>query len=247
MTLEERLEELELDNRRLHAIQDIQNVVSKMCYFQESGLFEDRYHLLASKTPGVSVEIGARGVFEGYEHCYQTMVTHEENFVNAHADGIKKMFPDREIPTKHTGMIETTVLGTPVIEVAGDCQTARGSWMGFMLMAKSRGEMPESGFVWWKYAVDFVKEDGQWKVWHLRIDPMITGPMNDFAVESLKMPEPVKPGTYNNQHAAKGVSNWPDPDGPVTEMYYTYRPWTTAHNYPAPPEPYTTFDEVKDW
>ena len=80
--MEARLEALELDNKRLHAIQGITNVISKMAYFQECGDFEARYHCLASKTPGVSVEIGARGVFKGFEHCYYTMITHEENFVN---------------------------------------------------------------------------------------------------------------------------------------------------------------------
>ena len=246
LTMEQRLEALELDNRRLHAIQDVQNLMSKMCYLQESGLFEDRYHCLAQKTPGVTVEIGARGVFEGYEHCYHTMVTHEMNFVNAHAAGIKTAYPDREFPTPHTGMLESTVMGTPVIEVAGDCKSVRGQWMACMIMAKSRGGEPESAFIWWKYAADFVQEDGQWKVWHLRMDPMTMGDLS-FAVDSLRMPEPMKPGTYQNQHAAKGVDSWPDPDQPITKMYYTYRPWTTVENYPTPPEPYETFDDVKDW
>ena len=147
-TIEERLEALELDNRRLHTVQAVQNLMSKMCYLQESGLFEDRYHCLAQKTPGVSVEIGARGVFEGYEHCYDTMVTHEMNFVNAHHEGVQKAYPDREYPTAHTGMLESTVMGTPVIEVAGDGKTARGQWMALMIMAKSRGDKPESAFIW---------------------------------------------------------------------------------------------------
>lgn len=246
--LEARIAALEADNKRLHAVQGITNVISKMAYFQECGAFVDRYHCLASKTPGVSVEIGARGVFEGYEHCYYTMVTHEENFVKAHAEGIRKTYPDRKIETEHTGMLESSVIGTPVIEVAGDGETARGLWMAMMIMAKSRGEEPESGFVWWKIAADFVQEDGEWKVWHLRMDPMTTGPFGDFAVGSLNMPEPVQPGTpWKNQHVAGSDAVWPNPDKPVTKMYYTYRPWTTASNYPTPPEPYETFSEVKDW
>lgn len=244
----DRLDALELENKRLHAIQDVTNVISKMAYFQECGAFEDRYHMLASKTPGVSVEIGARGVFEGYEHCYYTMVVHEENFVKAHAEGVRKAYPDREFETEHTGMLESSVIGTPVIEVAEDGETVRGQWMAMMIMAKSRGEVPESGFVWWKIAADFVQEDGQWKVWHLRMDPMTTGPFGDFAALSIHMPEPMKPNTeWKNQHVAGSDATWPHPDKPVTEMYYTYRPWTTAANYPTPPEPYRTFSEVKDW
>lgn len=246
LSLEQRIAALEHDNFRLHAVQDVQNLISKMCYMQESGLFEERYHCLAQKTPGVTVEIGARGVFEGFEHCYDTMVIHEMNFVNAHHEGIQKAYPDREFPTPHSGMLESSLMGTPVIEVAGDGKTVRGQWMALMIMAKSRGEKPESAFVWWKYAADFVQEDGQWKVWHLRMDPMTMGDMS-FAVESEKFPEPLKPGTFAQGHVAKGVDTWPEPDKPITKMYYSYRPWTTVENYPTPPEPYDTFENVKDW
>lgn len=247
--LEARLVALELENKRLHAIQDVTNVISKMAYFQEAGMFQQRYECLARRDD-TTVEIGCRGVFVGYESCRATMITHEENFVKAHSEGVRKTYPERvrEMENDHSGMIESSVTGTPVIEVAADAKTARGQWMSMMLMAKSRGAEPESGFVWWKTAADFIFEDGRWWVWHLRMDPVITGQMFDFAANSVKMPEPVKPGSpWVNLHNAGASAEWPVPDMPVTEMYYTYRPWTTAKNYPTPPEPYETFDEVKNW
>ena len=60
-------------------------------------------------------------------------------------------------------------LCTPTIAVADDLQTARGVW--FSPGAESHPGMgkdgkPEAQWCWSKYAVDFIQEDGQWKLWH---------------------------------------------------------------------------------
>lgn len=244
--LEARIETVEKENRRLKSIQEVQNLVSKMCYMQEAHMWEERYYCLAQKTPGVTVEIGARGVFEGFEHCRETMITHEMNFVNQHAAAVRKAYPDKEFEKEYTGMLESQLVGTPVIVVAGDGETARGQWMSMMIGAKARDGKPMSSFVWWKIAADFVREDGEWKVWHLRMDPM--------AMDSLKFAETMgempyqKPGSeWVNNHAAAGAASWPAPDKTITNMYYSYRVDTTPQYYPAPPEPYKTFDEIENW
>jgi hypothetical protein len=69
---------------------------------------------------------------------------------------------------------------TPVIEVAGDGKTAKGIWYSIGLAV--RGSVDENGntsvgtgWMWEKYGVDFIKEDGGWKIWHL-INLMDQGP-----------------------------------------------------------------------
>lgn len=246
VAIEARLEALEKENKRLTAISEVQNLISRMCYMQEAHMWEQRWQCLAKKTPGTSVEIGARGVFEGYEHCYATMVTHETNFIKQHADGLKATYPDKEFEKDYTGMIESSLVGTPVIVVADDGLTARGQWMSLMMAAKSRGEKPMSSGIWWKIAADFVQEDGQWKVWHLRMDPMLMLDF-DFAEKMGEMPYQ-KPGSeFVNHHHAAGTKDWPMPDKPITQMYYSYRVDTTPQYYPAPPEPYKTFDDIENW
>jgi hypothetical protein len=56
------------------------------------------------------------------------------------------------------------MLATPVVVVAGDGQTAQAVWQSF-------GNVSGTNMLQWteeKYAMDFIKEDGKWKIWHLR-------------------------------------------------------------------------------
>jgi len=56
------------------------------------------------------------------------------------------------------------MLCTPVVVVAGDGQTAQAVWQSF-------GNVSGTNMLQWteeKYAMDFIKEDGKWKIWHLR-------------------------------------------------------------------------------
>lgn len=58
-------------------------------------------------------------------------------------------------------------LTTPVIEVAGDGLTGKGVWIK---MGSHDHLTPAGPSAFWHmgcYACDFVKEDGQWKIWHL--------------------------------------------------------------------------------
>jgi len=60
---------------------------------------------------------------------------------------------------------------TPVIEIAGDGKTAKGLWYSIGMAA--RGSVDKTGktsistsYMWEKYACDFIKENGKWKMWH---------------------------------------------------------------------------------
>jgi len=71
---------------------------------------------------------------------------------------------------------------TPVIEVAGDGKTAKGLW--YSIGQSVRGTVDASGktsvgtgWMWEKYGVDFIKENGKWKIWHL-INLMDQGPVD---------------------------------------------------------------------
>ena len=248
MNLEEKIERLLLLAEKNDAARQVQNLASKLCYYQEVGAWEKRWDLLADKTPGVTVEIAARGVFEGKKNAYETLVTHEKIFETSHAEAIRAEFPELEFETIHTGMLETSILGTPIIEVADDLKTAKGTWMAVMAMAKARkGEygQPHAGWVWWRYSIDFVKEDQVWKIWHLVANPVFIANYTEDWVETSKHLPPV-PKTYDEEwqssHEVKGVSQWPQPDRGTTPIYNPYRLDRTPRLYPDLPEPYETFE-----
>lgn len=70
----------------------------------------------------------------------------------------------QESGEQENGVLFMHTLTTPLIEVAEDGQTAQAMWYtpGF-------GCGPDGGLNWMheRYAVDFIKEDGEWKIWHL--------------------------------------------------------------------------------
>ena len=74
---------------------------------------------------------------------------------------------------------------TPIIEVAKDLKTARALWLspGLLNRRDDSGKLyARRG--WAKYAADFIKEDGEWKFWHLHVDPTFRTPFDKGWVES---------------------------------------------------------------
>jgi hypothetical protein len=66
------------------------------------------------------------------------------------------------------GTLKMHMLTTALIQVAGDGQTAKGIWYspGFLTEIGADGK-PKSAWDFQRYGVDFIKEDGKWKIWHM--------------------------------------------------------------------------------
>jgi hypothetical protein len=124
---------------------------------------------------------------------------------------------------------------TPVIEVADDLQTAKGVWIspGHETIPLGPGGTKKAFWIWIKYGFDFVKEDGQWKIWHMKVCCLFICPYEKSWVEMDPMPERRK----------LPADKAPDRDLPQPP------PWRYAVdapqvNIPAPPEPYQSFDDA---
>jgi hypothetical protein len=73
-----------------------------------------------------------------------------------YGEGVKKM--------DKTAALWYHMLATPVIVVSGDGQTAKAVWQSF-------GNVSGTNMAQWtqeKYSMDLIKENGIWKIWHLR-------------------------------------------------------------------------------
>lgn len=211
-TIEERLE-------RLEAIHEVQNLMGRYAAYHSAGREEERMNLFALSTPGVSAEIAPGGVYEGVE-------------------GLKRLFLGAYKARDRTGWLGEHDLTTRIIEVAGDLETAKGVWFcpGVRVQRRdvtaqpaTQGEL-EAGFVWGKYRVDFTKEDGKWKIWHLKWYRTFNAPHGKSWVEvsSGRGEAPVLYGDF-------------PPDRPRT-YYKPYDPRGQSELEPPPPEPYETYD-----
>ena len=193
VTLEELQKQIAALQDKLDRVDDyrkIMNVYSKFWHYYEMGKYEERFDLIAHHTPGVTVEIGARGVFEGRESAHRSLVDTELGFEHSHAVGMKRLFPDVDFPSEHAGMLESTLIGSPIIEIAEDRKTAHGVFIALQSVAKTHDNdpKPRSMWIWWKTAIDFVNEDGIWRIWHFNNNPYYaTGSTEDWVTNAVHM------------------------------------------------------------
>jgi hypothetical protein len=67
------------------------------------------------------------------------------------------------------GNISFRTLTTPIVHVAGDGKTAKAYWYTPGFQANIQNGQGNSIWSYEKYAIDFVKEDGAWKIWHFHV------------------------------------------------------------------------------
>jgi hypothetical protein len=144
---------------------------------------------------------------------------------------------------------------TPVVEIARDRQTAKGVWYTPGIVGEFKG-----GFMWMfeKYGVDFVRENGVWKIWHMhvytdtawaqdgKIEAREGGPGGSGAPPSgqgdAAKSEKVGQETQgqDSQMAAPNVAPTKTPKIPYQEL----GPSTEIKLIPRPPVPYKTWSET---
>ncbi|MCR4842435.1 MAG: nuclear transport factor 2 family protein [Eubacterium sp.] len=103
------------------------------------------------------------------------------------------------------GQLLLHVTTTGIIEIAADGQTAKCFWYSPGIVAES-GQ--DTNSIWEMYGVDFVKEDGVWKIWHLH---MYTDTMGSYG--SLDRQSSSTPMHFSGQNIVG------DDDDPTSTYY----------------------------
>lgn len=162
--------------------------------------------LFAQKTPGVTLEIEDTGVYEGIES-----ITYFWNTI----------FSDKKVGAGHLA-IHMTV--NPLIEINREGTKARGVWHSHGYCSFVGGGNYKQFLCLGKYDMEYVKEDGQWKIFKFAYRQAFMCPYEKGWVE-----EPV----------GASIAGSPDnkPDKPVTE-YMPYSRYRINVFGPPPPEPY---------
>jgi hypothetical protein len=218
--------------------QEIQNVMSRHEYYHSAGMHKEEIdELWAHKTPGVSFEAGDVGKTEGIEEVERAYVEGNKLRGKQQLKEIRKLFPEIEDKEENEFIGNTFVhtTTTPVIEVAEDGKTAKGVWLSPGYATTVRGGKLQAFWFWERYGVDFVEEDGKWKIWHLRVYTDFMTPYEKSWVENAISPSPPH----------EEAPGFPKPNRPPTlPAYKEYSPFTKPQYEPRPPEPYKTFSET---
>jgi hypothetical protein len=218
---------------------EIQNLMSRRAFYHSGGRNDLEFQNWSKRD---DISWGQNQGFQiGQTSIKKYYVT--EHLANQKKDLEKqtKLYPQLNNDEKNIGAGGFVMhsLTTPIIEVAGDGQTAKGVWYtpGALAMTNPNGTL-DGMWMWERYAVDFIKEDGKWKFWHILI-------LTDFAAgfgKPLETGFDAAPIGNETRQVPKDMpqTKW---DIPIVN-YYTWGPVTVQGVDPKLPEPYQTFSET---
>jgi len=261
---------------RALAMLEVQNVFSKHAFYHQAGLHCEEMDDIWVKENG---EYGKTATWDTFGSIYEGIpllreyyCTMNQNNKIKELEELSKIYPAvKNIPENLGAGHEYTLhtQETPVIEVAGDGKTAKGIW--YSIGQSVRGTVKadgtsdvSTGWMWEKYAVDFAKEDGKWKIWHL-LNVMDQGPVEaggqggrgaeaggrqgtpaaGMQRGATETPAKEAEGMPQRKFIEAGVSAArPQPTRKDPNPAYTYNPLKPARISPRFPEPYYTFSET---
>ena len=129
---------------------EIQKVQSKYAHY----LFTQQFarivdECFAKRVPDVSVEFSDSGVYRGL-------------------DSIRALYQAFMATKNIPGFFILHMTVNPYIEIAADGLSARSHW----LSPGAAGSATSSTWIWGPYYVDYVKEDGLWRIRHSNLSPL---------------------------------------------------------------------------
>jgi hypothetical protein len=252
------------------AILEVQNVFSKHAYYHQVGKFCEEMEDIWVKENGPNAATAQwtnGGRVQNFAEIKANYCTNHYESLKQILTNLSKVVPSvKDIPA-NVGAGNEYVMHTqetPVIEVAGDGKTAKGLWysigIGVRANVNSDGTYTKStSWMWEKYAVDFIKEDGKWKIWHL-INMMDEPPLTSPVTASLTGNADGRGGAPGGQGGAPGAGGQSGqaPAGASvgtgagggqlqaskTVEVFKWSPTVVPRIEPKFPEPYYTFSET---
>jgi hypothetical protein len=241
--LEARLDAAEKETARALDRGAVENVLSRYMHYHNA--YEDQRIIdelwVAPGTPGIRARYNNSGVYTTWES------------VTAYHRG-------RPRPV---GKLLLHYTSTPVVEVSQDGTTAKGVWImaglesgltdpevakGVPPWVFSGGEVDGkpvwAHWVWCRYGVDFLKQDGEWRIWRFRCYEVARAPFDRDWVTFA--------GTNRESHDSRlawfgddGVPVLlPEEDEPVETFYHPYATDRAQTLDPEPPLPYDEFEDT---
>lgn len=171
------------------------------CYKQHQRQFES----WSKNEPTITLNTGK---YVGYEAVKGFFVDYNQEQTKWANEVMRKLYPedlggksDEEIWAVGSNTVLTFT--TPIIEVAFDGQTAKGLWYVYGTTTEVYSKGPKAAWNFGKCAVDFIKEDGAWKIWHMTMFTDIECPLGQnwgtakmYEHEGVEAPKPTEAGEF---------------------------------------------------
>jgi len=162
---------LEQKVQRALDVREVENVMARHAYYHAL----DQHHeeldaIWVRKTPNPTFSQN-QGSFVGYESVRRYYGEINIRMHQANLSILRKHYPNLSDDQLGAGTMIMHPLTMSIVEVARDAQTAKGMWYspGQVTEIMPPEGKPVAHWIWEKYGVDFAKEDGVWKIWHLLV------------------------------------------------------------------------------
>jgi hypothetical protein len=205
---------------RVWDVETVKKLAAKRCYYLANDWREQELRDLWVTSPEAqkTASFGRNwGYYTGMDNIWEYYVTKHQQEMDA-LPGAGRLF-------HHP-------VSTGLVEEAYDGKTARGLWYCI-----SQETLPTSDTQadarWYmeKLAIDFLKEDGQWKIWHVVVATDLQSEAGaNYMEQKVDLPD--------QENAAFVEFGTPTLPMRVHQERYNW-----LDNYPAPPKPYAAFDE----
>lgn len=204
---------------RLEDIQEIHNIMGRRAYLHSAGRHDREIEELWSTQDDVVFEAEDMGAWTKLSSIKRSYVT------------------GNPFPHGTKGLLVEHTLTTPVVEIAEDGLTAKGVWISPGHETFPVGDKPKAHWSWGRYAVDFRKEGGKWKIWHLHVLTTFRTTFDqDWVETALDKPKhlPSDGEPMESIGAADRGVSWNKP----------YHPDRAPEFQPVPPDPYKTWADT---
>jgi len=236
-SMEARMAAYEKKAQRALDYMEINNVFGLHEYYHWSPTQEFDM-IFAQEQPDVSFGQN-NGMWVGKDNVRNNYVGQTEEQKRKKLEALRKWHPDipDDIKYADSGAAGFHMLTTPLIEIAEDGQTAKGMWYtpGFLTGFDEKSGKWNATWMYEKYAIDFIKEHGKWKIWHFNALCDWSAPYDKSWVEASEERR-LNPDKFPRMGGKRDVP------GLGTVDYTTRR--VQPMDFPRPPEPYRTFSET---
>ena len=223
--------------RRVWDMEEVKDLMARRAYMYMQDMRRQEIEMLWVQKPEnrETAVFGSNwGFYLGLDNISAWYVGEHGNLRQKQLDEIVKNDPTVENKPENLGFGSAIAapLSTALVEIAGDGRTAQGLWYSIGQRTDPNGDGTASAcWVCGKIGADFMKEDGQWKIWRVVEAPdIIVTPGDAVANQSVFWEEGAN--LMENLFGTPTVSmtahdptfNWSDDFPHAPKAYYTYDP-----------------------
>lgn len=250
MTQMEQADQMLRDARRTADRWELESLFGRFQYYRSLVQGSRMMELFSAEKADVRIDLG-NGVIEGQEDL--------------------RAFLTSQKP--HRGEMHGRTLINPLVEVAEDRATAKGLFVAAghdTFVSYEKPDFKEYPFasymhkdpeyplykmthwVWYKFGVDFIRENGEWKLWHVRRVEIMRCPYDedwiDFSItrQKYEILNKFRTPWQGLTRETCGPLNFV-PTRPSPEPWEGYTITRPVPDNPRMPEPYATFAETFEY